>query len=161
MIDWLVRVVEIEGPIHWLEAARRIANGAGVQRVGGRIQTSIERACKVGSRNGRFLADGDYLKSISQERCSIRDRSELPGQMKRLSLVSPEEIDAAIELVTGESYGIGFDDAAAAACRILGFARVTEEMLVIAERRRDSLLARRRLEQRGEMLFVSQSPVEQ
>jgi hypothetical protein len=74
--------------------------------------------------------------------------------MKKLSLVAPEEIDAAIEFVTGESYGIGFDDAAVTACRVLGFARVTDEMQTISERRRDSLLARGRLEQRGDMLFL-------
>jgi len=104
LIDWLFRVVEAEGPIHWLEAARRIAGGAGVQRVGGRIQDSIERACKVGSRNGRFLANGDFLKSVNQGQCPVRDRSGLPGQMKKLLLVAPDEIDAAIEFVTGESY---------------------------------------------------------
>ena len=161
LIDWLVRVVESEGPIHWLEAARRVANGAGVQRVGGRIQDSIERACKVGSRSGKFIADGDFLKSVTQGQCPIRDRSDLPGQMKRLSLVAPDEIDAAIEFVTGESFGIGFDDAAMAACRLLGFARVTDEMQTIAEKRRDVLLARGRLEQRGEMLFLCQTSVGQ
>lgn len=155
------RVVEREGPIHWLEAARRIANGAGVQRVGGRIQDSIERACKVGSRNGKFIADGDFLRSVNQGQYPIRDRSDLPGQMKRLSLVAPDEIDAAIEFVTGESFGIGFDDAAVAACRLLGFARVTDEMQTITEKRRDALLARGRLEQRGEMLFLCQTSVGQ
>jgi very-short-patch-repair endonuclease len=159
LIDWLFRVVEAEGPVHWLEAARRIAAGAGVQRVGGRIQDSIERACKAGSQKKRFVADGEFLKSLNQHQCPIRDRSDLPGQMKRLSLVAPDEIDAAIEFVTGESYGIAFDDACAAACRLLGFARVTDEMQTIAERRRDSLLARRRLEQRGEMLFLCEAPV--
>ncbi len=78
LIDWLCRVVEAEGPIHWLEAARRIAMGAGVQRVGGRIQDSIERACKAGTRSARFLADGDFLKSANQRQCPIRDRSDLP-----------------------------------------------------------------------------------
>ena len=161
LIDWLFRVVEMEGPIHWLEAARRIAISVGVQRVGGRIKDSIERACKAGSRSGKFIADGDFLKSANQRQCPIRDRSDLPGQMKRISLVAPDEIDAAIEFVTGESYGISFDAAAGAACRVLGFARVTDEMQTIAERRRDSLLARGRLEQRGDMLFLCGTPVGQ
>lgn len=161
LIEWLFRIVEAEGPIHWLEAARRIATGAGIQRIGGRIQDAIERACKIGASKGKFKNHGDFLASANQAQCPIRDRSDLPGQMKRLSLVAPEEIDAATELVTGESYGIGFDQAAVAACRLLGFARVTEEMQTMAERRRDSLLARGRLEQRGEMLFVAESPVAQ
>lgn len=161
LIEWLLRVVESESPVHWLEAARRIANGGGVQRVGGRIQESMERACKMGSRTGKFLFDGTFLKSVNQTQTPIRDRSDLPPQMKRLVLVSPEEIDAAIEFVTNESYGISFDEACVAACRLLGFARVTNDMQTIAERRRDALLARGRLEQRGDMLFVGQTPTGQ
>lgn len=75
--------------------------------------------------------------------------------------MAPDEIDAAIELVTGESYGISFDGAAIAACRLLGFARVTDDMQTIAERRRDSLLARGRLEQRGNMLFLGEATVKE
>lgn len=157
LIEWLSEVVECESPIHWLEAARRIANGAGVQRVGNRIQNAFAGACKSGSRNRKFLFDGTFLRSVSQQQLLIRDRSELPPQMKKLALVAPEEIDAAIEYVTNESYGISFDQASLAACRLLGFSRVTGEMQVTADRRRDFLLARGLLEQRGEMLFVHQS----
>ena len=61
----------------------------------------------------------------------------------------PATILSAIE----ECYGIGFGEASVAACRLLGFARMTEDMQAVAERRRDFLLARGRIEQRGEMLF--------
>lgn len=65
---------------------------------------------------------------LNQDNCAVRDRSDLPSQMRKLPLVAPAEIDAAIELATSESFGIGFNYAAAAACRLLGFARVTEEI---------------------------------
>ena len=44
----------IEGPIHWLEAARRIADAAGIQRVGNRIQQAFQAACILGHRGKKF-----------------------------------------------------------------------------------------------------------
>jgi len=45
-----------------------------------------------------------------------------------------------------------------AACRPLGFARVTEEIQTIADHNRDAFLVRGRLEQRGDMIFVGETP---
>jgi hypothetical protein len=59
--QWLAQVVAVESPIHWLEAARRIANAAGVQRVGSRIQEAFKRACRSGARAKRFVYRGDFL----------------------------------------------------------------------------------------------------
>lgn len=155
LVDWLGQVVDAEGPIHWLEASRRVANAAGVQKMGSRIQEAFRHACTAGARSRRFTKTDDFLKSPNQAACPIRDRSDLPQQMKRIALIAPEEIEAAIEHVIAESYGISFDEGPVAACRLLGFARVTEDMQTVAERRRDSLLARGLIEQRGEMLFMS------
>jgi very-short-patch-repair endonuclease len=158
IINWLKQVAQVEGPVHWLEATRRIANAAGVQRVGSRIQKAFRRACTTGSNKRMFLLKDGFLKDINQEGCTIRDRSDIPSQFKKLEYVSPEEICAAIESVTRESYGISYDDIPGAACRLLGFARVTEEMRSIAVKQIDSLITQGLLSKKGDMILSAAAP---
>lgn len=55
-----------------------------------------------------------------------------------------------------ESYGMVAADVAVAACRRLGFARVTEDMRATVEEQRDKLVKVGRLELRGETLMLNQ-----
>jgi hypothetical protein len=152
LINWLARVVAVEGPLHWLEAARRIANAVGVQRVGSRIQDAVERAYRAGVRSGTFACKDGFLSIPGKPNHVVRDRSGLPSQFKKLELVSPEEIGAAIEQAITDSYGLAPEDVAVAACRLLGFQRVTDEMRTAVEKERDSLIRTGRLITRGESL---------
>ena len=145
--------MELEGPVYWLEVAKRIADAAGVQKVGSRIQEAIKRACVSGARNSRFVFTDGFLSMAEQKDCPVRDRSDIAPQNRKLELVSSREICAAIEHVVRAGYGVPFDDVAAAACRALGFSRVTEDMKSIAIQCRDSMLSQGRLELRGGMLF--------
>jgi hypothetical protein len=96
---------------------------------------------------------GDFLSSTEQAQCPIRDRSEFPQQIKKLEYVSPDEVSAAIEHVVLTGFGMPSDDIPVAACRLLGFARVSDEMRTVVCECRDSLIAQGRLEQRAEMLI--------
>jgi very-short-patch-repair endonuclease len=149
---WLAEIVEVEGPIHWLEATRRIASAAGVHRVGNRIQDAFKLACISGSRRNVFIYKDNFLKKGDEADAPIRDRSEFPPQLKKLEYVAPEEIHAAIELAVNESFGLDEGDVANSACRLLGFSRVTEEMRATVEAERDYLVAKGRLVMRGEVL---------
>ena len=152
--EWLASVVVVESPIHWLEASRRIANALGVQRVGARIQEAFKRACSHGVRFKKFTQRDEFLWKINSVDPTVRDRSEFPAQFKKLELVAPEEIEAAIEQVIEESLGMFEQDVAPATCRRLGFARVSEDMREVVEELRDALVKQSRLDQRGEMLVV-------
>jgi very-short-patch-repair endonuclease len=152
LVDWLAQVVEVESPIHWMEAGRRIADALGIQRLGNRIQGALTGACRAGSRAKKFAVKGDFLFSAESAQCLVRDRSEFPPQIKKLEYVSSEEICAAIEHVVLTGFGMPPDDIPVAACRLLGFARVSEEMRSAVSECRDSLIAQGRLEQRAEML---------
>lgn len=54
------RIVEIEGPIHGLEVARRIATVWGLHRAGNRIQEATNRALRWAVRRGTLVRDGDF-----------------------------------------------------------------------------------------------------
>jgi hypothetical protein len=153
---WLAQVVEIEGPIHWMEAARRVATAAGVQKVGSRIQEAFKQACRSGSRQKLFIQRSEFLFKTNSPITSVRDRSDLPPQSRKLEYVAPEEIGTAIELVVNESFGLNADDVATATCRLLGFARVSEDMRTVVEKQRDHLVKAGRLIKRGEVLVCSE-----
>jgi len=158
LVQWLTEVIEVESPIHWLEAARRIANAAGVQRVGGRIQETFRRACRLGSQAGRFVAREGFLWRNNSPDPIVRDRSEMSAQFKKIELIAPEEIQAAIEQSISDSFGLASEDIAISACRLLGFARVSEDTRIAVEKLRDDLISKGRLALRGETIVHSPLP---
>ena len=123
---------------------------AGVQRVGSRIQEAFRRACRSGSRAKRFVYRDDFLWADESFNVVVRDRSEVPAQFKRLDYIAPEEIKAAIDQSVGASFGMVQDEVATSACRMLGFARVSEDMRVAVEQLRDAMLKEGRLVLQGE-----------
>ncbi len=157
LANWLKQVVSVEGPIHWLEAARRIADAAGVQRVGNRIQKAFQSACNYGHMYKKFENRKGFLWTYEPSPTRVRDRSAFPQQQKKIDLVAPEEICAAIEQTVEQSFGLDNEDVAVATCRLLGFARVSEEMRAVVEEQRDNLLNNGRLEFRGETLVLNRN----
>jgi very-short-patch-repair endonuclease len=155
MANWLKQVVAVEGPIYWLEAARRIADAAGVQRVGNRIQKAFQSACTYGHMYKMFEDRKGFLWAYEPAPIQVRDRSDCPPQQKKIEYVPPEEICASIEQAVKESFGMAAEDVAVAACRRLGFARVTEDMRATVEQQRDKIVKLSRLELRGETLVLN------
>lgn len=155
--EWLSRVVAVESPVHWLDATRRIATALGVQKIGSRIHETFKRACNHGVQFKKFRRQEEFLWDLNTSTPTIRDRSEFPGQFKKLELVAPEETMAAIEQVVSESLGMLEQDVAPAACRLLGFARVSVDMRETIEGMCDTLVKESRLFRRGEMLVIGKS----
>jgi hypothetical protein len=111
-------------------------------------------ACILGHRGKKFEKRNEFLWAIESSPVRIRDRSDCPPQQKKIELVAPEEICAAIEQASEQSFGLLEEDVAVAACRLLGFARVTEEMRATVEEQRDHLINKGRLELKGETLVL-------
>jgi very-short-patch-repair endonuclease len=140
LADHLAQVVNIEGPVHCTEAARRILSAAGIQRFGARIQQALDEAVRLGVARGLFVQRGEFLWSPAVQQPPVRDRSELPTASRKLEFVAPEEIRRAILMVVEESCGIVPAEVPGAVCRVLGFARVTDDMSGAVEPNRDALL---------------------
>lgn len=152
---WIARVVEIESPVFWLEATRRVATAAGVSRIGSRIHEAFERALPAGSRWGRFKVKDGFLWKTDMETPTVRDRAGLPQSCKKIEYVAAEEIQAAILQVAQDSFGATCTEIAHGACRLLGFGRVTDDVRVVIDQNRDALVAAGVLEQRGESLITT------
>lgn len=126
--SWIAAVVEVESPVHFQEVFRRIADSAGIHRIGNRIEKALKLGVSQGSRIGAFRKKGDFLWSNDIDQPNLRDRSNFPSSSKRLEFVAPEEIALAIKLVIKRAYGMKRDDVPPAVSRIIGFQRTTDEM---------------------------------
>ena len=127
LADWLVEIVDLEGPIHLDEAARRVARALGVKRVGRRISAAFRRAANLAASEERFVVAGDFLWSLSTREAVVRDRSALPSAARKIELVCDQELEWAICLALSSSGRIEEDDLPRCAMGVLGFDRTSRE----------------------------------
>lgn len=152
--EWVVQVLNVESPVHMSEVMRRVANAAGIARVGSRINQAFQAAFRSAIREGIVRQSGDFLWLKGMTAPPLRDRSDLPAAVKKLELIAPEEIELAIERVVRESYGMTEDQVPQTACGLLGFGRVTEEMSTIVSNRVEAMLKMSRLMRQGTHVIV-------
>ncbi len=129
LADLVVKVVEAESPVHVQDVMRRIADAAGVRRIGGRIEKALAAAINraLGHRAG-LRQDGEFLRHELME-VVARNRSELPPANRRIGNVAPIEIEAAVVEVVKDSFGIRQQDLPAAVARLLGIGRTTDDLV--------------------------------
>ena len=132
----LLKVLDIEGPIHIKEAARRLAESAGFSRVGARILQHVKAAARHGQNAGMLHVEGDFLFKDRDKQVKVRDRFNLPAAIKKIELVPEEEIQKALFAVIGAAFSLSEEDAISEALAMMGFQRATAN----AKRRVGSVL---------------------
>ncbi len=133
LADWIAEIVKVEGPVHKDEVARRIADAAGIRRIGSRIEVAMSTAITQAIRARLIERRREFLWPLGMKIPRVRDRSGLPNASRKLELVSPEEIAEAIMAVITSAYGIDLIDVPQVSCRLLGFARTSEDMTALVE----------------------------
>jgi hypothetical protein len=147
--DWVGEIVRVESPVHIQEVSRRITKAASIKHTGSRIRATIESGCDEAIRKGRARRRGAFLWRPDMREAPLRDRSVLPSASKKLDLVAPEEIAAAIEKVVTESYGIDRDEIPTAVLRLLGFRRTTKTAQQRVTEVLDGMIAQAKLAEEG------------
>ncbi len=163
---WAQEVVGRESPVHVDEVYRRIANSAGVQRVGARIREALERAVGRAERDGTLVRRGDILWLPEMARAAandlfatpVRDRSGLDQHGRDTDMIAPEEWDAAIGHAIEHTFGLRRSDIPVAAARLLGYQRVAEETRRLLDTRISDLLQRAVLREQGSHLVLANPP---
>jgi hypothetical protein len=126
-VEWVKVVVECESPVHKKEVSHRITEAAGIKRSGARIQGAIDHAIEKAVHSGQVSKRSEWLWSPRMTTAVVRNRAQLPANLRKLDRVAPEEIEQAILMVARESYGVERDDLPAFVCKKLGVGPVTEE----------------------------------
>jgi hypothetical protein len=129
--DLIVKIIEIEGPIHVDELARRISAAFGKSRTGTRIVDATSRAlAAVQKRADRPLQQvGSFVMTPDQVTSTpVRDRGAETGSLLKAEYLPPMEIAAAAERIRAESGMITPEEMTKAVARLLGFQRVGPEL---------------------------------
>ncbi len=125
MANWIQGVVKIESPVHLDEVARRIATAVGVGKRGRLIRNKVQTAAKQAARSDSVQIRGQFLYWTEQEEVTARDREGLPDALRKIELIAPEEMEAAIKQAISDAFGIERDDLAREVCKLFGIRRAT------------------------------------
>lgn len=155
MASWITEVVTVESPIHIDEVNRRIADAAGVGRIGRLIRDSLSEATRFATRSGSIRIEDQFLWWPGMGKPTPRNRSRLKNTSRKLELVALDEISAAAFMVVAGSHGISRDELPAPTVRLLGFAKVTDNMRVRVDQALDKMVQENEIEEQGGLLVVS------
>jgi hypothetical protein len=100
----------------------------GIAKVGSRIRYTLTQALDQAQDEKKVLIKGDFIWLPEMETAIVRNRSKLPAAYRKLNLIAPEEIQAAITQVVGGAIAISEQEAIPLVAKLLGFSRVTDEM---------------------------------
>lgn len=129
--DLIVKIVEIEGPIHVDELARRISAAFGKARTGSRIvDTTLRALSAVQKRPDNCLQKiGPFVLTQAQAAAPpVRDRRAETGLLLKAEYLPPMEVVAAVDRIRTESGAMPPEEMTKAVARLLGFQRVGSEL---------------------------------
>ncbi len=155
-------VVEQEGPVHRELVIRRVSDAWGTPRLVKRIRAAVERGIEAairagevrplgpdaGDDEGRFLIPAEFPAGPAP----VRNRAGRHGLTRRLALVPPTEISAAILRVVEANIGIGLRECSTGVARLLGYRATPKGMRDRVETEARRLVAAGKLaRENGEM----------
>ena len=118
----MIGVVEVEGPVHREEVARRVTSLWGQQRTGARIAEAISKAVEAGIRSELLRADLDFVTHSHQTTVPVRRRTDVSSaSLRKPEMIAPSEVRQAILYLVAENLGVGRDEILSMVVRALGF----------------------------------------
>lgn len=124
-------IVEIEGPVHQDEIARRVTTLFGKSRTG----SLISAAAIGGLQSLKTLStlveqDGFWMTPSQMDNPPVRDRGAAPQTLQRADMLCPLEIRAAAKIAERENGHLSEDEMAVAVTRLLGFKRTGPDLKI-------------------------------
>lgn len=125
----VARIIDIEGPIHQEEVARRIATLFGKQRAGSRMTRAVSAALRhLWSRTDTYRNTGPFWMTTSQTtNPPTRNRSEAPLSVRKAEMIPPAEIEAIALDVLRHNGAITRNELPRAIALAVGFQRTGPE----------------------------------
>lgn len=125
---WISDIVFVEGPVHFDEMARRMAEANGISKIGSRVRASLEQATDYAQQVGLIEKRGEFLWHNEKKEVVVRDRSNLPGNSRKISYIAPEELYSGLEKIVKDAIAIQPENAVSLLVKLLGFSRLTEDL---------------------------------
>jgi hypothetical protein len=151
----VARIIELEGPIHQDEVARRTASLWGKRRTGGRIAEAVESALTEVTHSGQVQQHGLFFSPSGQSEVPIRNREHVQSAtLRKPEYLPPEEIQATLLTVVKHHLGVDADDALVEASRLLGFRAASAQLKEVLRDELRHLIELRELDERSGKLFA-------
>lgn len=133
LVEYVARIVGVEGPVHGDEIVARIRILWGLGRAGSRIRSRVATAISIAEQRGYI--EGRPFFTIPGSEIVVRDRANVgSGTLRRPDMLPPAEIDKAMLEIVAANYGAGEQDLIQAAAREFGFASTSAQLrAVLAE----------------------------
>ncbi len=149
------QIVQVEGPVHVDEVTARVRTAWDLQRSGGRIQSSVERAIYQAVRGGRLEIQDKFL-SVPGASVRVRDRSSVSSaSLRRTDMLPPQEVKEGVLHVVRDNLGGSQDEIAKMVSRLLGFKTTSTQLREIVLSAISALTEASLLVQRGDLLVLN------
>lgn len=150
----VVRIVEIEGPIHVDEVGRRITRLWGLSRTGSRIVGAVTAATNKLIRAQSLLYEEDFLSMPTQQRSPIRDRSSASvATVRKPEMIPPAELRASIGQLVSDYFGISREQTVKETASLLGIGTLRMPLRDRIESEIDRLISNGSLQERESNLY--------
>ena len=121
----VVRMVDVEGPVHIDEVVRRIRVLWGLGRAGNRIRDAIHTSIRMAKRTKAIASKGSFLWPVVERAVPVRRRQGDP--LPRIDLICDEEIAQAVRAVLQAQYATVLNDLVTQSSRVLGIRSTSEQ----------------------------------
>jgi very-short-patch-repair endonuclease len=126
------KIVEIEGPIHQEEVARRVSKAFGLEKAGARIQAATLEGLKFAnglvSENGFWTVEGDNKKDV-RNRANVVNKN-----LEKAEYLPPREIRTALEHLVKSSVQIEDAELIQQVSRLFGFQRCGPDLKIVIQK---------------------------
>lgn len=157
MVKVVQRIVELEGPVHGEEVARRVASLWGLQRAGRRIREAADAALRRAAAMELVAASKSFY-SIDGREPVARSRANVASTtLRKAEMLPPSEIEEALRLFVAANVGCAADEAVVGATRILGFQRAGQDLSSVIKRGLRRMLAAEALVLRSGTIYLGGS----
>ena len=152
----VAKVVEVEGPVHIDEVARRLSRLWGYARTGKRIKAAVREGARRAVNNGRIRyespASRHFLDRPERSELPVRDRSGASPTIRMLDMLPPSEVQSAIVMAVERNIGISPSECAVEVARMLGYRATSAGMRRLVSAQAQKLVAAGRLLKAGSEL---------
>jgi len=153
----IARIIQVEGPIHCDEIARRVTQLWGLQRTGRRIREAVDQALAAASRQSGARRDGEFYLLDGQQEVAVRDRSVVDSTtLRQPRMLPPVEIRQALTAIVEVHLGATRDEVIIEAARLFGFRMTSAQLREVIEREVDWLVDHQGLDERNGKLYMKE-----
>ena len=152
----VLKIIEVEGPVHGEEIARRVVQLWGLRRTGKRVREAVAQAIQAAAGSPGVVRDGEFYSPSDQPEPPLRDRGEVAvATLRRPEMLPPAEIRQAIAAITDVNLGATSDEVVTQAARLFGFAVTSPQLHQVIAGEIDALVSQGRLDRRDGKLYVA------